>query len=176
MVSFENGPLNQILKVQSGEPDNYFASKEIFNLLINSAEDYAVFVIDIDGRIMTWDMRAERIKGYHASEISGKHISVFYSPEYIQKKEPMRNLQFALLQRAEEKIVLLIKDNGIGFEMKGSINKKTWGLPAMKERATMMGGKLTIDSERQKGRTVEVKIPISSSTKQFRHDTYFDCR
>ena len=52
-----------------------------FQLLVESVKDYAIFILDPDGNIATWNPGAERIKGYKAAEIIGKHFSVFYSPE-----------------------------------------------------------------------------------------------
>jgi PAS domain S-box-containing protein len=56
-------------------------SEERFRLLVESVRDYAIFMLDPDGRILTWNAGAERIKGYSASEIIGQHFSRFYPPE-----------------------------------------------------------------------------------------------
>src|SRR5450432_2878725 len=53
-------------------------SEERFRLLVESVRDYAIFILDPDGRVSTWNPGAERINGYQASEILGKHFSVFY--------------------------------------------------------------------------------------------------
>jgi PAS domain S-box-containing protein len=52
-----------------------------FKLLVESVKDYAIFILDPEGNVATWNPGAERIKGYRASEIIGKHFSVFYPPE-----------------------------------------------------------------------------------------------
>ncbi len=54
-----------------------------FRLLIESVADYAIFILDPKGCISTWNIGAERIKGYSADEIIGKHFSTFYPPEDI---------------------------------------------------------------------------------------------
>jgi PAS domain S-box-containing protein len=56
-------------------------SDERFRLLVESVKDYAIFMLDPDGRILTWNAGAELIKGYSASEIIGQHFSKFYPPE-----------------------------------------------------------------------------------------------
>jgi len=56
-------------------------SEERFRLLVESVQDYAIFMLDPDGRVMTWNAGAELIKGYRASEIIGQHFSKFYPPE-----------------------------------------------------------------------------------------------
>jgi len=52
-----------------------------FRLLVESVKDYAIFILDPKGHVVTWNPGAERIKGYRASEIIGKHFSVFYPPD-----------------------------------------------------------------------------------------------
>jgi PAS domain S-box-containing protein len=52
-----------------------------FRLLVESVKDYAIFILSCEGRVMTWNPGAERIKGYRAGEIIGKHFSAFYPPE-----------------------------------------------------------------------------------------------
>jgi PAS domain S-box-containing protein len=51
---------------------------ELFPLLVASVRDYAIFMLDPTGHVATWNAGAERIKGYAASEIVGRHFSVFY--------------------------------------------------------------------------------------------------
>ena len=55
--------------------------EEPFRLLVESVKDYAIFILDAGGHISTWNPGAERIKGYSAQQIIGKHFSVFYPPE-----------------------------------------------------------------------------------------------
>src|SRR5690242_13952650 len=52
-----------------------------FRLLVDSVQDYAIFLLDPAGVVQSWNAGAKRIKGYTADEIIGKHVSVFYSPE-----------------------------------------------------------------------------------------------
>jgi PAS domain S-box-containing protein len=56
-------------------------SDERFRLLVESVRDYAIFMLDPEGRVLTWNAGAERIKGYRADEIIGQHFSQFYPPE-----------------------------------------------------------------------------------------------
>lgn len=70
-------------------------SDEIFRLLVSSVKDYAIFLLDEDGRVATWNQGAERIKGYKADEIIGQHFSVFYPTEARESRWPDRELQMA---------------------------------------------------------------------------------
>src|SRR5947209_6978127 len=56
---------------------------ELHRLLVESVQDYAIFALDTEGYILSWNAGAERFKGYTANEIIGKHFSVFYPQEKI---------------------------------------------------------------------------------------------
>jgi len=66
-----------------------------FRLLVESFKDYAIFMTDTSGHIISWNKGAEDIKGYHEDEVIGKHISIFYTEEDIQNNTPERNLYLA---------------------------------------------------------------------------------
>ncbi|HEX6298827.1 MAG TPA: PAS domain S-box protein [Burkholderiales bacterium] len=70
-------------------------SEERFRLLVGAVKDYAIFMLDTDGRVVSWNAGAERIKGYAAHEIIGKHFSVFYPEGARRKKWPEQELAFA---------------------------------------------------------------------------------
>src|SRR5690242_6663210 len=55
--------------------------QEHFRELVGAVEEYAIFLLDAKGDIQSWNAGAERIKGYQAQEIVGRHFSVFYPPE-----------------------------------------------------------------------------------------------
>src|ERR1051325_8200315 len=64
-------------------------------LLVASVVDYAIFRLDPHGHIQTWNAGAERIKGYTAGEIIGRHFSIFYTPEDLAAHKPERELEIA---------------------------------------------------------------------------------
>jgi PAS domain S-box-containing protein len=64
-------------------------------LLIDAIVDYAIYVIDVDGTVRSWNSGAERLKGYSASEIIGKSFSLFYSPEDRARGLPQTALKIA---------------------------------------------------------------------------------
>ena len=73
-------------------------SDDSFRLLVSNVRDYAIFMLDRDGVIVTWNEGAERIKGYRAEEIVGKHFSVFYEPDDLEAGLPDRELVVARLE------------------------------------------------------------------------------
>ena len=74
---------------------NLFESERIFRLLVQGITDYAIYMLDPDGIVTNWNAGAERIKGYKAKEIVGKHFSIFYPPEDQQAGLPARALETA---------------------------------------------------------------------------------
>jgi PAS domain S-box-containing protein len=70
-------------------------SEERFRLLVDSVADYAIFMLNAGGHVETWNLGAERIKGYRADEIIGKHFSIFYPPEDIAAGKTERELEIA---------------------------------------------------------------------------------
>ncbi len=71
-------------------------SEERVRLMVEGVADYAIFMLDPDGRVASWNRGAERIKGYQANEIIGKHFSVFYPPEDIASGKTDRELKEAV--------------------------------------------------------------------------------
>lgn len=67
-----------------------------FALLLNSVSDYAIYMLDADGYIRSWNPGGTRIKGYRAEEIIGQHFSRFYTPEDVAGGLPQRGLDIAL--------------------------------------------------------------------------------
>lgn len=71
------------------------ASEERFRLLVQSVTDYAIYMLDPDGRVSSWNAGAERFKGYSADEIIGEHFSRFYSEEDREAGVPRTALETA---------------------------------------------------------------------------------
>ena len=71
-------------------------SEARFRLLVESVSDYAIFMLDPDGRVISWNAGAERISGYAAEEISGRHFSLFYPAPDQHSGKPARALKSAL--------------------------------------------------------------------------------
>jgi PAS domain S-box-containing protein len=78
-------------------------SEERFRLLVNNIKDYAIYMMDADGKVASWNSGAQRIKGYTAEEIIGQPIDVFYIAEEREAGEPANNLDTAKKQGHFEK-------------------------------------------------------------------------
>ncbi|HEX6564724.1 MAG TPA: PAS domain-containing sensor histidine kinase [Chthoniobacterales bacterium] len=84
-------------------------------LLIESLQEYAIFLLDANGRVATWNAGAERIKGYHANEIIGKHFSCFYPEEDRAAGRPATILQRALVNGQAQDEGWRVRKNGERF-------------------------------------------------------------
>jgi len=91
------------------------ASEERFRLLVASVRDYAIFMLDPDGRVATWNLGAERTKGYLPQEIIGQHISRFYTPEDVVARRPWRLLKLAEEQGRIEDEGWRVRKDGTRF-------------------------------------------------------------
>ena len=84
-------------------------------LLIESVVDYAIFMLDVDGRVATWNAGAEKIKGYSADEIVGEHFSKFFPPEDVAAGRPERELEVAREQGRTEAEGWRVRKDGTRF-------------------------------------------------------------
>jgi PAS domain S-box-containing protein len=77
-------------------------SEERFRQMVASVVDYAIFMLDMDGRVVSWNAGAARIKRYAAEEIIGQHFSCFYPPADIDNGKPWRHLEVASVENRVE--------------------------------------------------------------------------
>ncbi len=77
------------------ERESLHQGEERFRLLVESVRDYAIFMLDPSGHVLTWNAGAERFKGYRADEIIGRHFSIFYPDEARQQQWPEHELEVA---------------------------------------------------------------------------------
>jgi PAS domain S-box-containing protein len=90
-------------------------SEEQFRLLVQGVTDYAIYMLDIEGRVSNWNPGAQRIKGYLPSEIIGQHFSQFYTEEDRNSDEPERALATARREGRFEKESWRVRKDGSRF-------------------------------------------------------------
>jgi formate hydrogenlyase transcriptional activator len=90
-------------------------SEERFRLLVEGAKDYAIFMLDPEGRVATWNSGAERIKGYRADEILGRHFSIFYPHDRVDRSKPQHELEMAATEGRFEDEGWRIRKDGSRF-------------------------------------------------------------
>lgn len=90
-------------------------SEQRFRLLVQSVKDYAIFMLDPEGRIATWNEGAQGIKGYTAQEIIGRHFSVFYPNEAVESRFPQYELEVAARVGSFEDEGVRVRKDGSRF-------------------------------------------------------------
>lgn len=97
-----------------GTTERLRQSEERFQVLIDSIQDYAIYILDPNGFVTSWNTGAQRIKGYRPKEIVGKHFSRFYTPDDNRINKPKRNLETAAAKgRYEDESLRMRKDGSI---------------------------------------------------------------
>jgi PAS domain S-box-containing protein len=110
-----------------------------FALLLNSVVDYAIYMLDAEGVIRSWNPGGERIKGYRADEVLGRHFSLFYAPEDVAAGLPAQGLATAKQEGRFEAEGWRLRKDGTRFRANVVID-------AIREQGRLIGyAKITRD-------------------------------
>jgi PAS domain S-box-containing protein len=90
-------------------------NEERFRLLVEGVKDYAIFMLDPEGKVASWNEGAHRIKGYRHQEIVGRHFSVFYPEEDVKRSKPERALEIAKEKGTYEEEGWRVRKDGSRF-------------------------------------------------------------
>jgi diguanylate cyclase (GGDEF)-like protein/PAS domain S-box-containing protein len=90
-------------------------AEDLLALLVADVQDYAILALDLDGNVVTWNLGAERTKGYRSEEIIGRHFSVFYPLEDIAAAKPERELAIAAVDGRMEDEGWRVRKDGTQF-------------------------------------------------------------
>jgi PAS domain S-box-containing protein len=96
--------------------------KRHFQTLIEGVVDYAIFALDKEGHVASWNSAAQKIMGYTADEIIGKHFGIFYRPDERRAGAPNRALELAIQRGKHEVEGWRIRKNGTPFFITGSVS------------------------------------------------------
>ena len=90
-------------------------SEQRFRLLVSGVTDYAIYMLDLDGKISSWNAGVERLKGYRESEVINRHFSMFYTEEDLRNDKPTRALQRARSEGRFEDSGWRVRKDGTQF-------------------------------------------------------------
>jgi PAS domain S-box-containing protein len=90
-------------------------SEQRFRLLVETVQDYAIFLLDPDGRVVSWNAGAQRSNGYTADEVIGRHFRLFYPAEVASRRHPEHELEVALRAGRYEEEGWRIRKDGSRF-------------------------------------------------------------
>ena len=137
-------------------------TEEQFHVLVDSVEDYAIYMLDPKGNVVTWNLGAQKIKQYTAEEIIGKNFACFYTAEDVADERPQRNLREAARQGH-------IREQGLRVRKDGSTFRAEVVLTALRDSAGKIRGfsKVTRDMTDQiRSREIEAaKIAAEKASK-----------
>src|SRR5499425_865944 len=106
---------------------------EQFHILVDSVEEYAIYLLDPNGNVITWNTGAQKIKGYSAEEIIGKNFTSFYTADDVAAGKPQRNLHEAVRRG-------YIRDQGLRVRKDGSTFEAEVVITALRDDAGKIRG------------------------------------
>ena len=131
-------------------------TEESFRLMVESVTDYAIVMLDPDGRVLSWNGGAQRIEGYSAEEIVGQHFSRFYPPEDIDRGTPQRDLD-AVTSRGR------LEDEGWRVRKDGSTFWANVVFTAIRDQAGSLRGFAMLTRDLTERRKVEAELTNAKS-------------
>jgi PAS domain S-box-containing protein len=90
-------------------------AEERYQLLIDSVQDYAIFALDLDGSVVTWNRGAQRLKGYSSQEIVGHNFACFFPPDDISRGRPAQILENVRTSGRHEEQSWRVRKDGSQF-------------------------------------------------------------
>jgi rsbT co-antagonist protein RsbR len=144
---------NQMPQASTGtDPHQVNAQQDLLRLLVDNIADYAIVLLDLNGRVLNWNPAAERLKGYAPEEIIGQPFSRFYTEEDVRRGKPQSELETAAKEGRFEDEGWRVRKNGSRF----------WAnvvITALRDEAgTLRGyGKLTRDLTERKEAEDKIK-------------------
>jgi osomolarity two-component system sensor histidine kinase TcsA len=112
IIEWEKAELHTTV-ADGGIIQSWLPIDDAFRILVQAVKDYAIFLLDTRGNVMTWNTGAELNKGYKKEEIIGRHFSTFYGEEDIQSRKPERELEICLREGR-------VEDEGWRYRKDGS--------------------------------------------------------
>src|SRR5579862_6244967 len=128
-------------------------------LLVESVVDYAIYMLDPSGRVASWNAGAQRMKGHAASEVLGRHFSIFFTPDDVATGQPERQLAIAHAEGRFEDELLRVRKDGTTFWANVVVT------PLLSERSELVGfAKVTRDLTKERlARKMEIENQLKDA-------------
>jgi PAS domain S-box-containing protein len=153
-------------------PKNWSSSTELhdtaeqFHILVDSVEEYAIYLLDPNGNVISWNTGAEKIKGYSSEEIIGKNFASFYTADDVAAGKPQRNLREASRRG-------YIRDQGLRVRKDGSTFEAEVIITALRDDAGKIRGfsKVTRDvTDQIRSREFEAEKIVAQKASKAKDD------
>jgi PAS domain S-box-containing protein len=147
----ENAPEPVPIPIDNGRNSASTDDGGLHKLLIETVRDYAIFVLDPEGRVLTWNPGAQALKGYTQEEIVGQHFSKFYREEAVQSGWPARELELAQKEGR-------FADEGWRVRKDGSLFWASVAITALRTEDGQLAGFAKVTSDLTDRRRAEEKV------------------
>ncbi|EGW21780.1 PAS domain S-box protein [Methylobacter tundripaludum] len=141
-------------------------TEESFRLMVESVTDYAIVMLDPEGRVVSWNSGAQRIKGYSAEEIVGQHFSRFYPLEDIERGTPQRDLDIVTARGRFEDEGWRVRKNGSTFwanVVYTAIRDQSGNLRGYAKLTRDLTERKRLDQELERAKSVAEKANLAKS-------------
>ncbi|HXN65521.1 MAG TPA: PAS domain S-box protein [Candidatus Acidoferrales bacterium] len=156
-----NSRLEERVNERTGQLEQALAqvrkqSEEPFRLFVSNVKDYALLMLGPEGRVATWNVGAERIKGYSAEEIVGHHFSRFYTQEDVDRGKPAQQLAIAAEQGR-------LEDEGWRVRKDGSRFWANVVMTALRDQSGALRGFGTVTRDMTERKVIEEEMAVQNA-------------
>ena len=130
--------------------------EERFRLMVSEIKDYAIFMLDPDGKVISWNAGAERIKGYSSEEILGQHFSRFYPADDLNKDRAAAELKFAAKEGR-------IEDEGWRVRKDGSLFWANVVITALRDEGGRLLGFVKVTRDISESKRIDQELELRNA-------------
>ncbi len=130
--------------------------EELFRLMVSEIKDYAIFMLDPDGKVISWNAGAERIKGYSSEEILGRHFSIFHPPDDLNGDKAAAELIIAAKEGR-------IEDEGWRVRKDGSLFWANVVITALRDEGGRLRGFVKVTRDISESKRIDQELELRNA-------------